>query len=179
MLTTLLIALLSGLASLIHIPVANSDFRISLGLIVMMVAILLFEKKNVISISFWTGLMVCLFRIGVQAFSQDLTAQVVGSLLLEIFFYLGYGILYHYTVVVNKNIYKAPLVFALIICDFGGNFLEYFMRFLYVEEVWQQTSLLTLLLAALIRSVAIVVIFFLINRLAGDKFTKKEETGNA
>ena len=75
----------------------------------------------------------------------------------------------------NKSIYKIPLVFSLVICDFGGNALEYILRFLYAAEVWKDTSLLTILIAAFVRSITIVLCVFLYRRFIEPHLSLKKE----
>ncbi len=176
MVTTLLVALLTALASLVHIPVGDSDFRVTLGMVVMITGYLILKKKKVLRLAFFSGLFVGLLRIVVSAISgMAITPKFAGSLLLEFFFYIGYGILYRYTVELNKSIYKIPLVFSLVICDFGGNALEYILRFLYAAEVWKDTSLLTILIAAFVRSITIVLCVFLYRRFIEPHLSLKKE----
>ena len=52
MVTTLLVALLTALASLVHIPVGDSDFRVTLGMVVMMTGYLILKKKKVLRLAF-------------------------------------------------------------------------------------------------------------------------------
>ncbi|HHX19064.1 MAG TPA: hypothetical protein GX728_01330 [Clostridiaceae bacterium] len=176
MVTTLVVALLTALASLVHIPVGDSDFRVTLGMVVMMAGYLILKKTKIIRLAFFSGLFVGLLRIAVAAIrGTTLTPLLAGSLLLEFFFYIGYGVLYRYTVELNKSIYKIPLVFSLVICDFGGNAIEYLLRFLYAAEVWKDTSLVTILIAAFVRSIVIILCVFLYRRFIEPRIPLKEE----
>lgn len=179
MVTTLLVALLTALASLVHIPVGDSDFRVTLGMVVMMTGYLILKKTKVLRLAFFSGLFVGLLRIAVAAIGGlTLTPKLAGSLLLEFFFYIGYALLYLYTVEKNKSIYKIPLVFSLVICDFGGNAIEYLLRFLYAAEVWKDTSLLTILIAAFVRSIVIVLFVFLYRRFIEQHIPLKKEASS-
>ncbi len=179
MVTTFLIALITALASLVQIPVGESDFRVTLGMVVMMTGYIVLKKTKIIRLAFMSGLFVGLLRIAVAAIGGTaVTPLLAGSLLLEFFFYLGYGILFHFTVETNKSIYKIPLVFSLVICDFGGNALEYFLRFLYASEAWRDTSLLTILIAAFVRSILIVVFVFIYRRFIEPKIPHTEEANH-
>ncbi len=176
MITTLLVALLTALASLVHLPVGDSDFRVTLGMVVMMTGYLILKKKKVLRLAFFSGLFVGLLRIVVTVIGGTaITPKLAGSLLLEFFFYIGYAVLYRYTVELNKSIYKIPLIFSLVICDFGGNALEYLLRFLYAAEVWKDTSLLTILIAAFVRSITIIVLVFLYRRFIEPQIAQKKE----
>ncbi|HHW93297.1 MAG TPA: hypothetical protein GX734_02235 [Clostridiaceae bacterium] len=175
MVTTFLVALLTALASLVHIPVGDSDFRVTLGMVVMMTGYLILRKRKILQLAFFSGMFVGLLRIIVASISgMTMTPKLAGSLLLEFFFYIGYGLLYRFTVELNKSIYKIPLLFSLVICDFGGNAIEYLLRFLYAAEVWKDTSLVTILIAAFVRSLAIVVCVFLYRRFIEPQLTSKK-----
>ncbi len=177
MVTTLLVALLTALASLVHIPVGDSDFRVTLGMVVMMSGYFILKKTKVLRLAFFSGLFVGVLRIAVAAIGgTKITPLLAGSLLLEFFFYVGYAILYRYTVELNKSIYKIPLVFSLVICDFGGNAIEYLLRFLYAAEVWKDTSLVTILIAAFVRSFVIIACVYLYRRFIEPHISSKEET---
>lgn len=170
-----LVIFVAALASLISIPVGDSDFRITLGIVIMVVGIRIFRFEKAIRFSFWTGLAVCLTRIAYAAIMGiDITPALMGSYFLEIFFYIGYGIIYHFAVESIRTKYPVPLVLSLLLCDFGGNSLEYLMRFFYASEVWSDTSLLNLLLAAVTRSVIIILLVWLFQRF-GPKSIRTEE----
>ncbi len=171
----ILVILVAALASLVSIPVGNTDFRITLGIVVMVAGIKLFHFDKIIGFSFWTGLAVCMARIAYAAIiGVSISPLLVGSYFLEIFFYIGYGIIYHFAIANIRTRYPVPVVVALVLCDFGGNSLEYLMRFFYASEVWSDTSLLTLLLAALTRSVIIILLVWLLQRF-GPKSIRTEE----
>ncbi|HHU11658.1 MAG TPA: hypothetical protein GXZ64_00305 [Clostridiaceae bacterium] len=157
MLKIVIVALASAVASLVNIPVGDSGFRISLGIVVMVAAIIALKIRPVIWTSFITGMAVCLMRILVASLGGTMTPALAGNFLLEVFFYLSYGLFYLLQVVRNRAIYKIPLVVSLVICDAGANAVEYFLRTLFASEVWQNTSLTAILLAAFVRSVVIVL----------------------
>lgn len=170
-----LVILVAALASLISIPVGDTDLRITLGIVIMVVGTRIFRFDKAIRFSFWTGLAVCLARIAYAAIvGINVTPLLIGSYFLEIFFYIGYGIIYHFAVESIRTKYPVPLVLSFVLCDFGGNTLEYLMRFFYASEVWSDTSLLNLLLAAITRSVIIILLVFLLQRF-GPKSIRTEE----
>lgn len=171
-----LVVLVAMLASLVSIPVGKSDFRITLGIVVMATAIQVLRFEKVIAFSVWTGLFVCLARIAyVAAIGTSLTPAQVGSYFLEIAFYFGYGIIYHFAISHNRSKTPIPLVLALVLCDFGGNSMEYLLRFLYMSEVWSDTSLVTLLLAAVSRSIIIILVTWILQRFVFKLEPKKAE----
>lgn len=152
---TFWLVLLSALASLLALPVGESDFRVTAGIVVLITGLLLYKKLRPLSLGLITGLAVCLMRVLVASLAgADLD---VLSYFLEVFFYLGYVLVYRYAVVDCDKVYGMPLVVGLSLADFGGNTLEFFSRVLLGYENWNTTSLTTLLISALVRSVVIIV----------------------
>lgn len=163
------IVILSALASLIAFPVAGG-FRVSMGIVVLFTAIHLYKIRQPIQLSAATGIAVVLTRILVASFSSPMTVDIATNYFLELFFYLGYGIIYYYAIANNATAkYPLPDVVALGLADGGGNFFEYYLRYLAAGEAWVETSLMTILLAAVFRAVAIILLVWVLSR-----FVKKE-----
>ena len=160
---SIIIVVLSCLASLITFPVSGS-FRITLGIVVLFAGIHAYKIKKPILLSAITGLAVCLTRIIVESFGKGMTGAIASNYLLEITFYVGYGIIYYYAITKNTSKYPLPLVAALTLGDAGGNFIEYYLRHLAADEAWLNTSLTTIFLAAVVRSTLIVILVWLISR---------------
>lgn len=176
MLKIILVALLSAIASILNIPVGDSGFRVSAGIIVMIVLIIVWKMPRIMLTSFVTGVAVCLMRVLVDSFTREMTLTLAGNYLLEVFFYLGYGLIYLLAVVRNRSIYKTPLVVSLVLSDVGGNAIEYFLRFIAAEEIWHNTSLNAILLAAVARSVIVILLIWLYEITIGKKDIKPEST---
>ncbi len=169
-----LIVVLSALASIIAFPVAGG-FRISLGIVVLFACIHAFQIKRPIRLALVTGIVVCLTRMFLESFSTPMTATLATNYFLEVFFYLGYGIIYYFAITKNESAkYPLPLVVALTIADGGGNFLEYYLRHMAADEAWLQTSLVTILFAAFARSVLIVLLSWLLSNFITPKLAKEE-----
>ncbi len=168
MLTNVFIVLAATLASLVDWPV-DQGFRISLGVVILFAGIHLFHVKRPILWATIGGLSISLFRILVASFSGPMTGAAASNHLWEFFFFIGYGIIYYYAVRRNTSEYPLPLVAALTLGDAGGNFLEYYLRHLAADGAWVTTSLLVILMAALARSVLIVIIVWL-----GSRFVKEQ-----
>lgn len=157
---TIILVLLSALASLIQMPIAGADFRFSAGIIVLIAGLLLNKKLKPIPVGILAGFAVFLMRV--------LYANIIGlesydmlSYFLEVFFYLGYVLVYRYVVLKDDAIYRTPLVVGLSLSDFGGNALEYFIRLGAGYEDWNSTSLTSLLIAAFVRSVLIILLVYI------------------
>jgi two-component system sensor histidine kinase YcbA len=163
------VAVLSALASLVNIPVGGSDFRITFGIVVLMVALNSGYIGKPLLSSLITGAAVCVMRVVIAFFAPGFSISVIFSYFIEIVFYIGYGLLYTLAIVKNRSIYKTPLVAGLIIGDFGGNSLEYFARFILADEVWLETKLWTILGAAIVRSLIIVALVWRLKKFKEER----------
>lgn len=161
----ILIVVLSTLASLIAFPVAGG-FRITLAVVVLFGFIHAYKIKRPMLLATVTGIAIVLCRILFDSFRVDMTGALASNYLWEFFFYPGYGLIYYYAITKNTSEYPLPLVAALTLADTGGNFLEYYLRHLGADEAWAQTSLATILIAAAIRSILIVILVWILNRFA-------------
>ena len=166
--TYVLVVLLSTLASLVALPVTGG-FRISLAVVVLFSMIHALQLKRPILLAFVTGIAVVLTRIFVDSLSTPMTGTLASNYFLEVFFYLGYAVIYQWAIRNNTSSYPLPLVIALAIADTGGNFLEYSLRHLAADEAWASTSLMTILLAAIVRAVLIILLSWLISRFVSPK----------
>lgn len=164
----IIVLILTALFSLIALPL-EEGFRITFGVVALFACIHAFKLKNPISLAFVAGLIVCTLRLVVGSMAMEITGREASFYFLELAFYLGYGFLYYYSVVKNPSTYPMPLVVAFAICDAGGNFLEYFIRSIARDTSWNQTSLATILLAAAVRSILIVLIIWVLKLLRIDE----------
>ncbi|MFZ2258178.1 MAG: hypothetical protein WAV55_08605 [Clostridiaceae bacterium] len=169
------IIILSALASLIYLPVGDGSFRITFGIVVLIAALHLFKPKHPVALSFVTGLAIVILRIAVDSFSIEMTSSIASSYLLEIPYYLGYAVVYDWAITTNRSAYPLPLVVALVLCDTGANTIEYSLRNLAADTIWNSTSFYTILLAAFVRSVLIVFAVWAYQNTMSKKSTQKEE----
>ena len=160
---TALIIILSALASLVSIPVGNGGFRITFGNVVLISALHLFKPRHPLALALATGLAVTLARIFMDSMSMEMTAALASSYLLEIAFYVAYAWIYSWAVTTNTSPYPLPLAVALVLCDTGANTIEFSLRHLASDTIWDTTSFSAILLAAFVRSVVIVFVIWLSN----------------
>lgn len=156
MLQAVLIVVFSALASLISLPVGSGGFRITFGIVALITALHVLKPKHPILLALLTGIAVAILRITVDSFSLGMDATIASSYLLEIFFYVAYAFIYDWAITTNTSSYPLPLVLALVLCDTGANTIEYILRNLAANTVWDNTSFYSILLAAVVRSVVIV-----------------------
>ena len=163
MLKTLLIIVLSAMASLISFPVGSGGFRITFGIVVLISALHLFKPKHPVLLALAAGLAIILLRIVMDSFSMEMTASIASNYLLEIAYYVGYAFVYNWAITTNTSPYPLPQVVALVLCDTGANTIEFALRHLAADTVWDTTSFYSILLAAFVRSVLIVFVVWLYN----------------
>lgn len=161
MLIAVLTVILSALGSLLSISAGDGNFRITLGIVVLISALHLFKPKHPVLLAFATGLAVILLRIFVDSSSIPMNATLASSYFLEIFFYVGYAFIYNWAITTNTSPYPLPLVVALVLCDTGSNTIEYSLRTLAANSAWVSTSFYTIILAAMVRSVLIVLLVWI------------------
>lgn len=157
------IILSSALASLLQVPVAGHDFRFSAGIIILITALLIKRELKPIPMGLATGLMVCLTRVIAASLSTAAQPDVL-SYFLEVFFYLGYVVVYRLVVLKDDQVYELPLVIGLTLSDFGGNAVEYFVRLAFHYEDWNSAPFINLLIAAFVRSGLIILCVYLLER---------------
>lgn len=157
------IILCSALASLLQVPVAGHDFRFSAGIIVLISALIIKRELKPVPMGLATGLMVCLTRVIAASLSTAAQPDVL-SYFLEVFFYLGYVVVYRLVVLKDDQVYELPLVIGLTLSDFGGNAVEYFVRLAFHYEDWNSAPFINLLIAAFVRSGLIILCVYLLER---------------
>lgn len=163
MLNTMII-ILSALASLLSVAVGDGSFRITFGIVILISGLHLFKPKHPIILALATGLAISLLRIFVDSMSMDMTASIASSYLLEIIYYVTYAFLYNWAVTTNTSPYPLPLAVALVLCDTGSNTVEFALRYLANDTSWTTTSFYSILVAAFVRSVLIVLIAWVFDR---------------
>lgn len=165
----IMIIILSALASLISVSVGDGDFRITFGIVILISSFHLFKPKHPVLLSFVAGLVIVFLRIFVDSLSIDMTASIASSYLLEVFFYVTFAFLYNWAITTNTSKYPLPLVVALVLCDTGSNTVEFALRYLASDTVWAATSFYSILVAAFVRAVVIVLIVWLFENITGQK----------
>lgn len=171
---TALIIILSALASLFAVPVGDSGFRITFGVVILITALHVYKPKNTITLGFLTGLAIVAVRILVDSFSMDMTATMASSYFLELSFYIAYPIFYRWVFTTNTSKYPLPQVIGLVLCDTGANAIEFTLRTLAGSATWESTSLYSILTAAFVRSVLIILGIWIM-----ENFVVKNQKGRA
>lgn len=152
---TLLVGLLAALASMVDLTVGMGDLRVSLGIVVLVLALFFEEGLDPVATGLVTGLAVFGLRIFMAAVTVGVDVGLAFSYLLEVLFYLGYGLLLLFAVRKDKEKENNPLILLLMICDFGANAIEFFARYIVLGDNFESLTLQNLFLAAFVRSALI------------------------
>lgn len=161
----IIVALLAGIASILNIPIGDGGLRVSLGIIVLIVALYRDKSLPVMKTSIFAGIAVFLVRVimsymGAGAFDNEVLVQA-----LEIIFYIVYGFLFNLMVRHDTSVYHSPLILVLMLCDFGANSAEYLARFLFLQSTIMPVDFQSVFLAAFIRSGIIWIIVHFVLKL--------------
>lgn len=162
---TLKIVLLAGIASLIHLRIGEGDLRVSLGIIILISALLLNPSMNAFTTSLYTGVSVLIFRLIASAFFMPIDGALILSYSLEVFFYLSYGLLFIYLIRHDVKSENNPLILMLMLCDFGANTIESLLRYFVYSNSLVTTNFMTIFLSAFIRSAIIWLIWTRLKRI--------------
>lgn len=165
MTSTIIISFLAGLASLFNVSVGEAGLRVSLGIIVLIVALYRDPQLNVMLTATLSGIAVFLVRIFSVYAGAGAFDNMVLYYALEIVFYVVYGLLFNLMVRHDTSVYKSPLILLLMLCDFGANTAEYLARFILLKSEIIPVDFQTVFLAAFIRSSIIWMIVHFVLKL--------------
>lgn len=164
MVKSIIVALLAAVASIVNLSVGMGDLRVSLGIIVFIIALYFDKNMKPLPSAILTGIAVFLMRLVIAAISGNIATSLSVSYLLEVLFYLGYGMFFEFIVRKDDIEENNPLVLLLMICDFGGNSLELLARYFLLGDNLQSLTLQNLFLAAFVRSAIIWLVIKVIER---------------
>lgn len=164
MVKSIIVALLAAVASIVNLSVGMGDLRVSLGIIVFIIALYFDKNMKPLPSAVLTGIAVFLMRLVIAAISGNIATSLSVSYLLEVLFYLGYGMFFEFIVRKDDIEENNPLVLLLMICDFGGNSLELLARYFLLGDNLQSLTLQNLFLAAFVRSAIIWLVIKVIER---------------
>lgn len=164
------LVLLASLLSLVNLHIGNTDLRVSLGIIVFVVGLLIYQDINPIPLSLYTGIGVFITRLIQTSLNTKLTGGLIFSYSAEIIFYLAYGLFFYFLVRTEDPRQNNPIILLLMICDFGANSTESLVRysisnFNFISRFGLETDkFMTIFLAAFVRSAIIWIIWRILER---------------
>ncbi|MDO5017689.1 MAG: hypothetical protein Q4E02_00140 [Lagierella massiliensis] len=157
------LVLMASLLSLINLTVGDTQLRVSMGIIVFVVGVLLFKEINPISLSFSTGVGVFIIRLIEGSFITGLNGRLILSYSLEIIFYITYGLFFYILVRKEDKKQNNPLILLLMICDFGANAMESLFRYSVSDFGLVTENFTTIFLVAFVRSALIWITWRIIS----------------
>lgn len=138
----------------INLDIFASNFRVSMGVMLLPVLVFLYQKIAVLPITIWAGLGVYLSRVLLQAPRHPFTPQLWLDFFPELIFYLIYGSLFY--LYFRRQDYKLPhknSYIALFLMDYLANLSELLCRLQW--DAFALSLQINILLVALIRTAII------------------------
>ena len=138
----------------INLDIFASNFRVSMGVMLLPVLVFLYQKILVLPITLWAGLGVYLSRVLLQSMRHPFTPQLWLDFFPELIFYLIYGGLFY--LYFRRQDYKLPhknCYIALFLMDYMANLSELLCRLQL--DAFALSLQINILLVALIRTAII------------------------
>lgn len=156
----LLISVIVGIGSQIHIGLFESEFVVSAGVLFFVTLVYHYNVKPVPT-GILSGIMVYILRLIIYSINNDNIDDAVYPYMFEIVFYISYSIIYSILMRKdnNKNVGKVFLV--LIVSDFGANLIEITARTMTYYSENLLNGEITLLIVGIIRSSIIWLVLFI------------------
>lgn len=166
------IPIVVALASQINISIMNSEFVVSVGIIVLMVLLFYYDDLNPAPLGFLSGLLVYILRLLVYSLRVEGIEAAVIPYMFEVLFYIFYTIIF--SSLIKKVEDTDNIIFILlVICDFFANLIEMTARTMggYSPTIWAAGD--RIFIVSLIRS---AIIWIIISALKNFEFNllKKE-----
>lgn len=152
-----IIAFSTALFGQVYVNPFNTDFRISIGVVVMTLLVLKFKDAPIMSTMVVTGLTVVLFRILLGYFSGQTMMDLYSTHYPAFFFYLTYGILMRVFDVRGLVDQPILLVTFLGLSDVFSNVIEAATRYEFVN-VTAKIVLPSLFFVGFLRALIIFVL---------------------
>jgi|LGOV01.1.fsa_nt_gb two-component system sensor histidine kinase YcbA len=152
-----IIALATALFGQVYLNPFNTDFRISIGIVVLTLLLIKFKDTPIIITTIITGLVVVIFRVSLGYIAGQNFISLVEIHLPAFFFYLSYGILLKMFSV--REIVKQPilLITFLTFSDVLSNIIEASIRYEY-HSVSAKIVISSLLTAGLLRASIVFIL---------------------
>ncbi|MCK5763119.1 MAG: GHKL domain-containing protein [Clostridiales bacterium] len=152
-----IIALATALFGQVYLNPFNTDFRISIGIVVLTLLLIKFKNTPIIITTIITGLVVVVFRVLLGYIAGQNFISLIEIHLPAFFFYLSYGILLKMFSV--REIVKQPilLITFLTFSDVLSNIIEASIRYEY-HNVSAKIVISSLLTAGLLRASIVFIL---------------------
>jgi two-component system sensor histidine kinase YcbA len=151
------------LSSQIYLDIFISEFRVSIGIVVFSIFIVIFNDLNKFKMSLLSGIAVYFFRLIVFFIEYKTLDKMIVGYFPEIFFYLAYGLMFCYF----YNKFRKDLAYlfvTLCISDFLANGIELQIHKIMGTLINWDGVFQTIILVAFIRSAMSTIGFVLMKR---------------
>ena len=151
-----------ALASQASIGLIESDFRVSAGIITLMVLLFYYKDLTSVPTGILSGIMVYLLRLLVYYISWGNINDVIISYQQEMVVYIIYPIIYLLLLRGKNKDNINSAFFFMVISDFSSNFVEVFLRLSTDIYASLKEVVITLFFVSLIRSAIVWAIISVI-----------------
>lgn len=151
-------SLIVALSSQFYIDILISDFRVTCAIIALGLFLYLNKDISPIVMGIAVAFSTYFWRIIVYFFRHGIDYDILGAYTPEIFFYIIYGILVWRLLFVTESLNQNVFFIITVVSDFTSNIIEILIRIIYYNYTFYFDIILSLLLVALIRSVAVWLI---------------------
>lgn len=160
---TAVVALSISLISQIYVNLFMNDFRISFAVILFPVFLYVYKNINAISTGFVTGITVFSFRVLISMLKGAGISYAASVNYQVIFFYSIYAILFEVLDIKGKSDIGSCMI-SLWLVDFVSNTCELMLRIdsFFNRSTYEIIKILSVV--ALVRSLSVVAIYFLIRK---------------
>lgn len=149
------ISLTTALFGQVYINPFNTDFRISIGIVVLALLLIKFEKTPILMTTIITGITVVLFRILIGYISGQEIAFSLQIYMPSFFFYLTYGIMLK-VFRIRESVKQPILMIAFLsFSDVISNLIEAMIRYEFIN-LSAKIVVSSLFIAGFLRAVIIL-----------------------
>jgi len=169
----LMVGLITAFMGQVHFYPFDTDFRITIGVVMFTFLLLYFHSLTIVSTSIVTGVLVLIVRVGIDIFASEASIYTAAYKHIPgMMYYISYGI------VIDglsfRKLFEKPIYFiaTLTTADIVSNFFELIIRNQF-NIISFDSIFTTIMLAAVIRSFIVLVLFWIIKYYS--LFITKEE----
>lgn len=169
----LLVGLVTAFLGQVHFYPFDTDFRITIGVVMFTFLLLYFHSLSIVATSIVTGFLVLIVRIGIDIFASAISIHAsVYKHIPGMMYYISYGIIIDG--LSFRKLFEKPIYFiaALTTADIVSNFFELIIRNQF-NIISFDSIFSTIMLAAVIRSCFVLALFWIIKYYS--LFITKEE----
>lgn len=162
-----------ALASLVNIGLLGSDFVVSAGIIIFVVFLYNYDDMSPVPLGIMSAMMVFIMRIAFHEITYGYVSGSVVSYMIEFVFYIIYTLFFSLLIKKESKDNLGVFFLALIICDFGANFIEGLIRYFVLTKPSIAEVIPSLIAVSIVRSVTILIVLNALNYY-GMLLTKRE-----